>query len=125
MPVNQSGTPPPHHAAPRGGAPSAVSGDPAHSWAWRPGVHPRPIVPHALPPPPATPSPTIPWTAPKPAPRSLGLITQLGSLLRHRSQAARPLTLTLRFASGTAWGKTRRLPEPSAHDDDLRTWPAG
>ncbi|MFF8882097.1 DinB/UmuC family translesion DNA polymerase [Streptomyces flaveolus] len=51
----------------------------------------------------------------------LDLITQLGSLLRHRGQAARALTLTLRFAGGTAWEKTRRLPEPSAHDDDLRT----
>ncbi|GGW13561.1 hypothetical protein GCM10018980_70510 [Streptomyces capoamus] len=34
-----------------------------------------------------------------------------------RGQAARALTLTLRFAGGTSWEKTRRLPEPSAHDD--------
>lgn len=27
----------------------------------------------------------------------------------------------LKFAGGTSWEKTRRLPEPSAHDDDLRT----
>ncbi|MER5603693.1 hypothetical protein [Streptomyces sp. NPDC002265] len=30
------------------------------------------------------------------------------------------MTLTLRFAGGTSWEKTRRLPAPSAHDDDLR-----
>ncbi|MFI1443267.1 hypothetical protein [Streptomyces fructofermentans] len=29
--------------------------------------------------------------------------------------------LILRFAGGTSWEKTRRLPEASAHDDDLRT----
>lgn len=33
---------------------------------------------------------------------------------------ARGLTLTLRFAGGTTWEKTRRLAEASAHDDDLR-----
>nr|WP_306425515.1 hypothetical protein [Streptomyces hilarionis] len=27
----------------------------------------------------------------------------------------------LTFAGGTSWEKTRRLAEPSAHDDDLRT----
>jgi DNA polymerase-4 len=27
----------------------------------------------------------------------------------------------LKFAGGATWEKTRRLPEPSAHDDDLRT----
>ncbi|GHE80464.1 hypothetical protein GCM10018771_72710 [Streptomyces cellulosae] len=45
---------------------------------------------------------------------------QLGRGLRRRGQAARALTLTLRFAGGTSWEKTRRLTEPSAHDDDLR-----
>ncbi|MFG2952066.1 DinB/UmuC family translesion DNA polymerase [Streptomyces adustus] len=39
---------------------------------------------------------------------------------RRRGQAARAVTLTLRFAGGTSWEKTRRLPAPSAHDDDLR-----
>ncbi|KOV52588.1 hypothetical protein ADL00_36795, partial [Streptomyces sp. AS58] len=43
-----------------------------------------------------------------------------GLLLRRRDQAPRALTLTLRFAGGTRWEKTRRLREPSAHDDDLR-----
>ncbi|MGW5505952.1 DinB/UmuC family translesion DNA polymerase [Streptomyces rochei] len=42
-------------------------------------------------------------------------------MLRRRGQAARALTLSLRFAGGTSWDKTRRLPEASAHDDDLRT----
>ncbi|MFF3660454.1 DinB/UmuC family translesion DNA polymerase [Streptomyces olivochromogenes] len=41
--------------------------------------------------------------------------------MRRRGQAPRGLTLTLRFAGGTTWEKTRRLPEASAHDDDLRT----
>ncbi|MGW9400710.1 DinB/UmuC family translesion DNA polymerase [Streptomyces sp. NPDC055642] len=36
------------------------------------------------------------------------------------SGAARGLTLTLKFAGGGRWEKTRRLAEPSAHDDDLR-----
>jgi DNA polymerase-4 len=44
-------------------------------------------------------------------------------LLRRRGQAARALTLTLtpRFAGGSTRTKTRRLAEPSHHDDDLRT----
>ena len=50
----------------------------------------------------------------------LELVVQLGRGLRRRGQAARALTLTLRFAGGTGWEKTRRLTEPSAHDDDLR-----
>ncbi|MER6274441.1 hypothetical protein [Streptomyces sp900105755] len=50
----------------------------------------------------------------------LGLVVQLGSELRRRGQAARALTLTLTFAGGPAWEKTRRLPEPSGHEDDLR-----
>ncbi|WP_333738941.1 DinB/UmuC family translesion DNA polymerase [Streptomyces sp. IBSBF 2806] len=41
--------------------------------------------------------------------------------LRRRSQAAPGLTLVLTFAGGATWEKSRRLPEPSAHDDDLRT----
>ncbi|MEU6602797.1 DinB/UmuC family translesion DNA polymerase [Streptomyces flaveolus] len=49
----------------------------------------------------------------------LDLVVQLGLQLRHRSQAARALTLTLRFAGGTTSEKTRRLTEPSAHEEDL------
>ncbi|MEQ6028065.1 hypothetical protein SOM70_36540 [Streptomyces salinarius] len=51
----------------------------------------------------------------------LDLVVQLARLLRRRGQAARALSLTLQFAGGTSWEKTRRLPEPSAHDEDLRT----
>ncbi|WP_329353233.1 DNA polymerase Y family protein [Streptomyces sp. NBC_01261] len=50
----------------------------------------------------------------------LGLVVQLGAELRCRGQAARALTLTLSFAGGPRWEKTRRLTEPSAHEDDLR-----
>ncbi|SED58640.1 DNA polymerase-4 [Streptomyces sp. Ag109_O5-10] len=50
----------------------------------------------------------------------LGLVVQLGAELRRRGQAAHALTLTLTFAGGPAWEKTRRLPEPSGHEDDLR-----
>ncbi|MEU9391906.1 hypothetical protein AB0D86_18120 [Streptomyces sp. NPDC048324] len=50
----------------------------------------------------------------------LELVVRLGLLLRRRDQAARAVTLTLRFAGGSRWEKTRRLAEPSAHDDDLR-----
>jgi DNA polymerase-4 len=42
-------------------------------------------------------------------------------LLRGCGQAASALTLQLTFAGGGRWEKTRRLPKPSAHDDDLRT----
>ncbi|MES4886171.1 hypothetical protein ABVB69_37635 [Streptomyces sp. NPDC000349] len=51
----------------------------------------------------------------------LVLVVQLGQVLRGRGQVARGPTLALRFAGGTLWEKTRRLPEASAHDDDLRT----
>ncbi|MEV5107573.1 hypothetical protein ACFQ7G_19685 [Streptomyces massasporeus] len=49
------------------------------------------------------------------------LLVRLALLLRRRDQAARALTLTLKFAGGSTWTKTRRLAEPSHHDDDLRT----
>ncbi|MFI6334191.1 hypothetical protein [Streptomyces sp. NPDC050535] len=51
----------------------------------------------------------------------LELVVQLGLRLRWREQAARALALTLRFAGGPSWEKSRRLPEASAHEDDLRT----
>ncbi|MEU9646831.1 hypothetical protein [Streptomyces sp. NPDC048188] len=51
----------------------------------------------------------------------LDLVVQLARMLRRRGQAARALSLTLQFAGGSSWEKTRRLPEPSAHDEDLRT----
>jgi DNA polymerase-4 len=53
----------------------------------------------------------------------LELVVRLGLQLRCRDQVARALTLTLTltFAGNTRWERTRRLVEPSAHDDDLRT----
>ncbi|MEU6147727.1 hypothetical protein ABZ848_46200 [Streptomyces sp. NPDC047081] len=50
----------------------------------------------------------------------LALVVQLGTRLRRRGQVARAVTLSLRFAGGALWEKTRRLPEASARDDDLR-----
>ncbi|WP_328826048.1 DinB/UmuC family translesion DNA polymerase [Streptomyces sp. NBC_00252] len=50
----------------------------------------------------------------------LGLVVHLGAELRRRGQSARALTLTLSFADGPAWEKTRRTVEPPAHEDDLR-----
>jgi DNA polymerase-4 len=50
----------------------------------------------------------------------LTLVVDLALLLRRRGQAARALTLQLVFANSGQWEKTRRLAEPSAHDDDLR-----
>ncbi|MFC0058046.1 DinB/UmuC family translesion DNA polymerase [Streptomyces actinomycinicus] len=50
----------------------------------------------------------------------LDLVIQLGHLLRRRDQAAQALTVTLKFAGGSSWEKTRRLPESSAHDEGLR-----
>ncbi|MET8855537.1 hypothetical protein [Streptomyces sp. NPDC004579] len=50
----------------------------------------------------------------------LDLVVRLAALLRSRGQVARALTLTLAFAGGTRWETTRRLPEASAHDEDLR-----
>ncbi len=86
------------------------------------GIDPRPVVPRALP---ASarvrhrfPRHTLDGATVRAA--LLDLVVQLGHLLRRRGQAAQALTLTLKFAGGTGWDRTRRLPEPSAHDEDLR-----
>ncbi|MEV7003558.1 hypothetical protein AB0N62_38660 [Streptomyces sp. NPDC093982] len=50
----------------------------------------------------------------------LDLVVRLGLLLRWCGQAARALTVRLTFAGNGSWEKTRRLAEPSVHDDDLR-----
>ncbi|MCX4403793.1 hypothetical protein OG840_18940 [Streptomyces sp. NBC_01764] len=93
------------------------------------GIDPRPVTPRALP---VTPralpaSASVRRTFPRhtldgAAVRAalLDLVVTLALQLRGRGQVARGLTLTLRFAGGTTWEKTRRLPEASAHDDDLR-----
>ncbi|MFJ3334727.1 hypothetical protein [Streptomyces sp. NPDC086766] len=87
------------------------------------GVDPRAVVPRALPA-----SASVRCAFPRHALEGaevraalLDLVVRLGRLLRGRHQAARALTLVLRFAGGTSWDTTRRLPEPSAHDEDLRT----
>ncbi|MGW6487803.1 DNA polymerase Y family protein [Streptomyces sp. NPDC055056] len=87
------------------------------------GVDPRPVVPRALP---ATasvhrafPRHTLDGAAVRAA--LLDLVVTLAVQLRGGGRAARGLTLALRFAGGTTWEKSRRLPEASAHDDDLRT----
>ncbi|MFD5753835.1 hypothetical protein ACFWIZ_00820 [Streptomyces sp. NPDC127044] len=87
------------------------------------GIDPRPVIPRALPAS-ASVSRTFPrHTLDGAAVRAalLDLVVTLALQLRTRGQAARGLTLALRFAGGTTWEKTRRLPEASAHDDDLRT----
>ncbi|UFR07644.1 hypothetical protein KBP30_41190 [Streptomyces sp. Go40/10] len=87
------------------------------------GIDPRPVVPRALPASAAVRHRFTHHTLDGATVRTalLDLVAQLGLQLRHRAQATRAITLTLRFAGGTTWEKTRRLPEPSAHDVDLRT----
>ncbi|MFE4703484.1 hypothetical protein ACFRIC_41165 [Streptomyces sp. NPDC056738] len=87
------------------------------------GIDPRPVVPRTLP---ATASVhrAFPRHALDGAPVRAALLDAVVTLalqLRRRDQAARGMTLILRFAGGTTWEKTRRLPEASAHDDDLRS----
>ncbi|MET8948681.1 hypothetical protein ABZX30_35480 [Streptomyces sp. NPDC004542] len=86
------------------------------------GVDPRPVVPRALPASLAVrhtfPRHTLDGGTVRAA--LLDLVVRLGHLLRLRGQAAGALTLTLRFVGGAGWETTRRLPEPSAHDEDLR-----
>ncbi|MEW2623663.1 hypothetical protein [Streptomyces sp. NPDC048106] len=87
------------------------------------GVDPRPVTPRLLPA-----STAVRHTFPRDAHDGgavraalLDLVVQLALQLRCRGQAARALTLTLKFADGAGWEKNRRLPEPSAHEEDLRT----
>ncbi|TLQ38968.1 DNA polymerase Y family protein [Streptomyces marianii] len=101
-----------------GGRAGRAASDRARGW------DPRPVTPRALP---ASASVRRRFTqqvldgAPVRA-SLLELVVRLGDLLRRRDQAARAVTLQLTFASGAApWEKTRRLREPSAHDEDLRT----
>lgn len=87
------------------------------------GIDPRPVAPRALPT-----STSVSHTFPRQKTLDgaevraalLHPVGRLGLLLRRRGQVARSLALTLKFAGGPSWEKTRRLPEASAHDDDLR-----
>ncbi|MFF7771765.1 hypothetical protein ACFZC7_35375 [Streptomyces massasporeus] len=87
------------------------------------GIDPRPVVPRTLPASAivrtAFPRHTLDGAEVRAA--LLNTVVRLALLLRRRGQAARALTLTLKFAGGSTWTKTRRLAEPSHHDDDLRT----
>ncbi|MER6524020.1 hypothetical protein [Streptomyces sp. NPDC001508] len=99
-----------------GGRAGRLAVDRAH------GIDPRPVVPRALPTTASVQHTFDRHTLDGAAVRAalLELVVRLGLLLRGRGRAARALTLTLRFADGTRWRKTRRLPEASAHEQDLR-----
>ncbi|MEU3342435.1 hypothetical protein [Streptomyces sp. NPDC006668] len=86
------------------------------------GIDPRPVVPRALPATAAVRCAFDRHTLDGAHVRAalLELVIRLGQQLRRREQAARAVTLSLAFAGNSRWEKTRRLAEPSAHDDDLR-----
>ncbi|MFF7764301.1 DNA polymerase Y family protein [Streptomyces griseorubiginosus] len=86
------------------------------------GIDPRPVVPRALPASASVRCSFDEHTLDGAVVRAalLQLVVRLGTRLRGRGQAARALTLTLKFAGGASWEKTRRLAAPSAHEDDLR-----
>lgn len=92
------------------------------AWERARGIDPRPVTPRALPA-----SASLRHTFGRQvldgAPVRAGLldvVVRLGTLLRERGQAAQGITLSLEFAEGTSWSRTRRLPRASAHDEDLR-----
>ncbi|MFD6288330.1 hypothetical protein [Streptomyces sp. NPDC060205] len=87
------------------------------------GIDPRPVAPRALPASTSVRHTFAQHTLDGAIVRGalLDLVVRLGLRLRERGQVARGMTLALRFAGGTAWEKTRRLPAASAHEDDLRT----
>ncbi|MEU3913498.1 hypothetical protein [Streptomyces sp. NPDC029721] len=87
------------------------------------GIDPRPVTPRGLPSSAAVRTGFARQELDGPHARAalLGLVVRLGAQLRGRRQAARSLCLTLQFAGGTRWERSRRLTEPSAHDEDLRT----
>ncbi|MFB6528697.1 hypothetical protein [Streptomyces sp. NPDC056399] len=51
----------------------------------------------------------------------LDLAVTLGDRIRSRGQIARGLTLAVRLAGGVTTERTKRLPQPFAHTEDLRT----
>ncbi|MEU0413910.1 hypothetical protein ABZ307_39855 [Streptomyces griseorubiginosus] len=86
------------------------------------GIDPRPVVPRALPASASVRCSFHEHTLDGAVVRAalLQLVVRLGTRLRGRGQAARALTLTLKFAGGSSWEKTRRLAAPSGHEDGLR-----
>ncbi|MDV9190803.1 hypothetical protein R6L23_21740 [Streptomyces sp. SR27] len=51
----------------------------------------------------------------------LDLVVTLAERIRRREQIARKVTLSVRFADGSTLDRTRALPQPSGHTEDLRT----
>ncbi|KMS76560.1 hypothetical protein ACM01_05130 [Streptomyces viridochromogenes] len=47
-------------------------------------------------------------------------LSRTTDVTNYRQNHPRALTLTLTFAGGADWEKTRRLAEPSAHEDEPR-----
>ncbi|MEV6332266.1 hypothetical protein [Streptomyces sp. NPDC051909] len=87
------------------------------------GIDPRPVVPRRLPAA-ATLSHAFGRDMLDPVllrAALLDLVTELAEKIRGRDQIARALTLSVRLADGSRIERTRRLPAPSAHSDDLRT----
>ncbi|MEV6314852.1 hypothetical protein [Streptomyces sp. NPDC051776] len=86
------------------------------------GIDPRPVTPKDLPRSESVRHRFTRYELDGPPVRAvlLGLVVRLAAVLRTRRQAARSLSLTLEFAGGARWEKTRRLAEASAHDEDLR-----
>ncbi|MGA5069075.1 hypothetical protein ACPB9E_35795 [Streptomyces exfoliatus] len=50
----------------------------------------------------------------------LDLVVTLAERIRRREQTARRMTLSVRLADGSTVDRTRALPQPSAHTEDLR-----
>ncbi|WP_330343055.1 DNA polymerase Y family protein [Streptomyces sp. NBC_00557] len=86
------------------------------------GIDPRPVVPRSLPASATVHCSFARHTLDGADVRAalLALVVRLGRTLRRRGQVPQALTLTLTFAGTGRWSRTHRLPEPSAHDDDLR-----
>ncbi|MGX1247186.1 DNA polymerase-4 [Streptomyces pseudovenezuelae] len=86
------------------------------------GIDSRPVVPRALPAAASVRCRFAEHTLDGAVVRAalLELVVRLGTRLRGRGQVARALSLSLKFAGGGSWDKTRRLAAPSAHEDDLR-----
>ncbi|MER5312623.1 hypothetical protein ABT034_33140 [Streptomyces sp. NPDC002773] len=51
----------------------------------------------------------------------LDLVVTLAERIRRREQIARKVTLSVRLADGSTVDRTRALPQPSAHTEDLRS----
>ncbi|WP_225847322.1 hypothetical protein [Streptomyces sp. HPF1205] len=87
------------------------------------GIDPRTVTPTALPSS-TRERRTFDWDTLDPETVRTALLecaVALGARLRTRQQTAGALTLEVALAGGSTITRTRQLPEPSAHTDDLRT----